>query len=229
MLEEAVRSGMDPVRIFVRDGCDKGKELALSTEAEVFCVSEAVYDKLTDEKAPQGVLTVCGFPKGILTACGTELQKAAEGVKGNILLLDSLQDCGNVGTILRTAGALDVTVMLCGDCADVFSPKTVRASMGALFFSNVLVCPDTVDAVTALRNAGRRVFAAALSDKGEVLGRLDILPTDCFVIGNEGNGVGAETIAACTGTVMIPMTHRVESLNAASAATVLMWEARRGS
>ncbi len=228
LLEEAVRAGVAPCRVFVRDGCDDGYALAEKSGAEVISVSESVYDKLTEEKSPQGVFSVCPFLETVVWLDESNIADEIKKLNGTVLLLDSLQDCGNVGTVIRTAAALDVSVMLCGDCADVFSQKTVRATMGALFFSRILICSDTVQAVSALRREGRRVFAAALSKNGQVLGKMAVAETDCFVVGNEGNGVSRDAINSCTGTVIIPMTHRVESLNAASAASVIMWEARRG-
>lgn len=143
-------------------------------------------------------------------------------------MLVDLQDVGNVGTVIRTAAALGCDVFLCGKCADVYSSKTVRATMGALFTNNIFVCDDTLSVIDSLKNGGKRVIAAALTDKAEVLGRFDIRDNDCFVVGNEGNGLSETVITRCDSTTIIPMSGRTESLNAAMAATILLWEAKRG-
>jgi TrmH family RNA methyltransferase len=115
-------------------------------------------------------------------------------------------------------------LVLSADCADIYNAKTVRASMGTLFSQRIDRVDDLTVAIAALRADGRRVFAAALDERATRLDELDVRAGDCAVIGNEGHGLSAETLAACTSAVYIPMTARAESLNAAVAAAVLMWE-----
>ncbi|MBR5615384.1 MAG: hypothetical protein IKW66_01050, partial [Clostridia bacterium] len=102
--------------------------------------------------------------------------------------------------------------------------KTVRASMGTLFSQRIERTDALSDYITRLRADGRRVFAAALDESAEQLGSFAIQKGDCAVIGNEGHGLSSSVIAACDRTVYIPMTERAESLNAAVAAALLMWE-----
>ena len=229
LLEEYIRSGRRPDSVIVRDGCEKGKELAENSSAlNLFSVNDAVYSKLSSEKAPQGVITVSSFTDNVVFASEkSDITDFLSRAEGNIIILDSLQDCGNVGTIIRTASAFGFSVMICGDSADVFSAKTVRASMGALFFADIIVCRDKELAVSALRQTGRRVLACALRKNGYILSEFDIKDNDCFIIGNEGNGIDEKIISLCDGTVTVPMTDKVESLNASSAASVIMWEAGR--
>ena len=117
-------------------------------------------------------------------------------------------------------------LILSEDCADIYNAKTVRASMGTLFTQPILRVPDMQEAVLASRQAGRRVFAAALDRDALQLGAFAVQEGDCVVIGNEGHGLSPETVAACDASVFIPMTARAESLNAAVAASILMWTFR---
>ena len=132
----------------------------------------------------------------------------------------------NLGAIIRSAAAFGIdTLLLSEDCADIYNSKTVRASMGTLFGQRIVRVPNLVDAITALRGQGRRVFAAALDHKAMRLGSFSPAVGDCVVIGNEGHGLCDTTVQACDASVYIPMTDRAESLNAAVAAAILMWAA----
>lgn len=230
LLEEYLRAGKTPHALFVReDALGKYRGLIESAACEVYEVTASVYDKLTEEKAPQGIFTVSVYPKNICFA-GKDItyEMLPEKIKGNSVMLVDLRDNGNVGTVIRTAASLGCDILLCGTCADILSSKTVRATMGALFMHDIYVCPDTVAAIAALRAGGRRVIAAALSGNAQVLGRFDVTGTDCFAVGNEGQGLSEAVISACSMTAIIPMSGRTESLNAAAAASILLWEARRG-
>ncbi len=230
LLEEYVRAGYNPEVVLVReDVVSRYSVLLDKLSCEIIEVTSSVYDKITEENAPQGIFTVSKFLSNVRDIGSDisydELPNIQNGV--SIMLVD-LQDTGNVGTVIRTAAALGCDVLLCGKCADVYSPKTVRATMGALFTNNIFVCADALSAINSLKKGGKRVIAAALTDKAEVLGEFDIIDGDCFVVGNEGNGLNDDVISNCTFTSIIPMSGRTESLNAAMAATILLWEAKRG-
>ena len=225
LLEEFVRSGKKLKQLFVReDVAEKYSSLANSAGCEVFEVTSSVYEKITEEKAPQGLFAVSDFLDNV---CVFD-EKQAKAISGNSILLSDLQDTGNVGTVIRTAAALGCNVILCGCCADIYSPKTVRATMGAVFMSEVYIAESTESAVELLRKAGKRVIATALTDKAQILGRFEIRPDDCFVIGNEGKGLSESVISKCDFTAIIPMTGKTESLNAANASSIIMWETARG-
>lgn len=137
------------------------------------------------------------------------------------IVLENLQDPGNVGTVLRTADALGVElVVLCGACADPWSPKAARASMGAIFRQNVARVT-----VETLRDAlgGLPLYGAALSPTARDIRALDGREI-AIAIGNEGHGLSCELLALCDGQIIIPMRPQAESLNAAVAAAVCMWE-----
>ncbi|MBQ1962609.1 MAG: RNA methyltransferase [Clostridia bacterium] len=142
-----------------------------------------------------------------------------------IVLLESVRDPSNIGAIIRSAAAIGIDrLILSADCADIYHPKAVRASMGTLFNQPIDRVPELSSVIRQMRENGRRVFAAALDEDAVRLG--DFIPEsgDCVVIGNEGHGLLPETVEACDKTVIIPMTDRAESLNAAVAASILMWE-----
>lgn len=230
LLEEYIKAGNRPKMLFVRDDvANKYSSLLNSADCEVFEVNTSVYDKLTEEKAPQGIFTVAEYLNNIKYFDKDEVDDSlSKCLVGNAIMLVDLQDNGNVGTVIRTATALNCAVLLCGNCADVYSPKTVRATMGALFTGEIFVCRDTSKTIDALKQSNRRVIAAALSDNAYTLGEFDIETNDVFVVGNEGRGLGQTVIDSCSMTTIIPMSGKTESLNAAIASSVLLWEAKRG-
>jgi len=189
----------------------------------VVVASDGVFDKISEENAPEGVITVARYDAERHRALSGSDVAAEDGE--NILLLESVRDPGNVGAILRTAAAFAVDRVIIGkDCADIYNSKTLRASMGSVFSMKIDRVDSIPDAVSSLQASGRRVFAAALDERAVRLGETEFQSGDCVVIGNEGHGLTDETLKACDATVYIPMSGKVESLNAAVAASVLMWE-----
>ncbi len=225
---EALSRGVELTAVLLRESdaehvserifsmCDKG----FSSETRVLAVADAVFDSLSEESAPEGVICVARMQDGIHRAWESVSDRAER-----VMLLESVRDPSNLGAIIRSAAAFGVDrLVLSADCADVYNAKTVRASMGTLFSQRIDRVDDLTVAIAALRADGRRVFAAALDDRATGLDALDVRDGDCAVIGNEGHGLTESPRAACTSTVYIPMTDRAESLNAAVAAAVLMWE-----
>ena len=172
---------------------------------------------LSTTETPQGVLFLCRQPDLVLpeTLPGTRF-----------LVLDGVQDPGNVGTILRTADAFHTDgLFLVNACADLYNPKTVRASMGAVFRCPVWAC-GLEELRALLTKSGLPLYGAALRTDTVDVRRADF--SRCAVaVGSEGKGLSAEALAACDLTVKIPMSGHCESLNAAAAAAVLLWEAAR--
>ncbi len=238
LLSEALASGVELTNVFVTERMHDTVKTLIAAEGKLspprlVTVSEEVFDKLSAEKSPEGVISVAKHIDKlhilykIYNSREFDLTKEA---LGNIFLVSSVRDPGNLGTILRSAAAFGVdTVLISRDCADLYHPRTLRASMGAAFRQRVYICEDMPSTVTAL-TAHYGVYAAAL---GKDAIDLDAMkesdrPT-AFLVGNEGHGLSDEEINACTGTVLIPMAPNTESLNAAMAATVLMWEGWRRS
>ena len=180
-------------------------------------VPEDVMASVSPMKTPQGVLFTCRLPETVLPQ---ELDGKC------YMVLDGVQDPGNVGTIWRTADAFacDGLILLPG-CADPYSPKTVRASMGAVFRSAVWTATPA-EMKAALAKSGIPLYGAALRDDTQDARSVDYSRA-ALAIGSEGRGLSEEVLAFCDKTVRIPMSERCESLNAAIAAAVLLWEAYR--
>lgn len=187
-------------------------------------LSASAFEKMSNEKSPEGVITIAKYIDKIHKTCKIE-KDSVLSVKGKTLMLESVRDPGNLGTMLRSAAAFGFSnVVMTADCADIYNPKTVRAAMGAIFKLCIVRVDDAEGAISALQKDGRRVLAAALDGSAVRLGELALKPNDVFLIGNEGHGLSNEAIEASDKTVFIPMTEGTESLNAAIAASVCMWE-----
>ncbi len=220
LVSDYIRSGSSPVQLFVaEDVLEKyGGIIDGASCGEVYVLPRDLYMHVSGESAPQGILAVCQMP-----------EHTGEYRQGKTVILESVRDAGNLGTVIRTAGAFGIdNVVLSSDCADIYNPKTLRAAMGGLFFANIIVCDDLCAFVKDVREKGSRVFAAMPAGDAVDIRSIDIRDNDCMVIGNEGNGISAELAAACTCKVTIPMAGDAESLNASAAASILMWELVRG-
>jgi TrmH family RNA methyltransferase len=168
-------------------------------------------ESISPMQSPQGALFICRLPE----------QKAFVPAAG-MLLLDGIQDPGNIGTILRTADALEIPVVLLEGCADPYSHKVVRSSMGAVFRTPVLQT-TWAQAHSACKAAGIPVAVTALSDRAQDIRRAQ-LGSMAVVIGSEGRGVRREILESADAELIIPMNERCESLNAAIAAAITMWQ-----
>lgn len=180
-------------------------------------VSEGLLASIADTESPQGIVFLCrGKPLNLPEKLGGR----------RWLVLDGVQDPGNVGTVWRTADAFGADgLILCNGCADPWNPKTVRATMGAVFRLPVYECP-LAEAADRLAQAGLPLYAAALRDD-TVDVRSVPLGRSAVIVGSEGRGVSRQALELCEKTVKIPMAERCESLNAAVAASVLLWEMAR--
>ncbi len=188
----------------------------LQKAQQAFCLSDSLSDRLGDTKTPQGVFVVCKVPQSqpIDTSCDKRY-----------IMLSSLQDPGNVGTIIRTACALGLDgVILSSDCPDIYSPKVLRSTMGGVFTLPVWVCQDLQKTIKDMRSGGAKVAAAALSPEALPIAEGGLCDVSCAVIGNEGRGLSQEIISACDSAIILPMSSPGQSLNAAMAATIFMWE-----
>lgn len=235
LLVEAIEKGVEIDSVYIRESSFEqirerlGARFSVIDPKKIVLVSDSVFDKMSLEKAPEGVITVAKYIDKIRKITKIENEELPE-MSECVFIAESLQDPGNLGTLIRSAAALGVDrVVISSDCADVYNPKTIRAAMGGLFYISVDRVEREVfsEYISALRDMGRRVFAAALDDKAASLDKLGVRAGDCFVIGNEGHGLTAKTISTCDGSVIIPMVDEVESLNAAAAAVILMWEMKK--
>lgn len=193
-------------------------------------VSHQVFEYISDTKTPQGILAAVRqytYSEEEVIIKRENRDEAGRNRPAHILVLDNLQDPGNLGTMFRTAEAAGVTgILLSRDCVDIYNPKVIRSTMGAIFRMPFVYADDMAASIEELKKQGIRVYAAHL--KGErAYDKEDYTEGTAFLIGNEGNGLRKE-IAQCADTwVQIPMEGKAESLNAATAAAVLMYEVSR--
>ena len=187
-------------------------------------VSEAVFKELSDTMTPQGVLAVANY---LSYSFQQVLEMAKEsGCPPALLLLENLQDPGNLGTILRMAEGAGITgVILSKDTVDIYNPKVVRSTMGSIFRVPFCYVENLADTVKQLHESGIMTFAAHL--QGDNFYGMDFTKGVCIFIGNEGNGLTEELTGLANNKVKIPMKGQVESLNAATAATVFSYEILR--
>ena len=137
----------------------------------------------------------------------------------------SIRDPSNLGSVIRSSVAFGTEhIVLSGDCADIYNPKTVRSAMASLYRVKVTVVNDVPSFISAAQANGRRIFAAELSDNAKCLNDIGLNSADIVMIGNEGHGIPADISALCDESVYIPISGKTESLNASVAAAIFMWE-----
>lgn len=219
LLDEAIRNHVRIETVLVREDCQK----ALPPEAadKAFLLDARLFDKLAQTVTSQGILAV---------VAKAEVRKEDFiGLPGsNFIVLDRLQDPGNIGTILRTADAAGYRLaILMKGTADVYAPKVVRAATGSLFRMPVVSMASTEELVEFTRAAGKKLTATCL-DAQRCYYDEDLTHDIALVVGNEGSGVAPALIESSELRIKIPMQGNIESLNAAVAAGVLMYEAMRG-
>ena len=185
-------------------------------------VTDEVMHYMADTKTPQGVLAVAKQKKCTLEDIlkKTKTQKL-------LMILENIQDPGNLGTILRTAEGAGVNgILMSRDTVDIFNPKTIRSTMGSVYRVPFLYVEDICETVRKLKNKGISAYAAHLKGTGSY-DEQDYTKGTAFLIGNEGNGLTDELADLADTYIRIPMYGKVESLNAAIASAVLMYEAQR--
>ena len=221
-VEEAVRYGAVQSIFYTAIEDDRTRavlEEAAAKQIKLVCVSDKVLKKIADTEKQQGIIAVCEIRSKRLD------EFLASGKM--LLVLDRVTDPGNIGTMLRTADAAGVGgLLLLQGCADIYAPKTVRASMGSLFHLPVLSGLSEELLVQAARKAGYELLVTCL-DGADNLYKADLQGRLAFVMGNEANGVSPALLAAADKRVFIPMQGRAESLNVAMAAGIVMFEALR--
>lgn len=210
LLQEAIRwwPGLDTVIL------SQDMEMNIPDGVRVVTVPKDVMESVSPMQTPQGALFLCRLP-----------EEKPFVPKTGMLLLDGIQDPGNLGTILRTADALQIPVALLEGCADPYSHKVVRSSMGAVFRMEIIQT-DWQTVKSACAEAGIPVAVTALSDTAQDL-RQAPLQTMAVVIGSEGQGVRDEILTYAQNSLIIPMNPNCESLNAAVAAAIVMWQMKQ--
>ncbi|MGN0142167.1 MAG: TrmH family RNA methyltransferase [Roseburia sp.] len=206
-------------RVYVAESFrDEHGELLSDCDCEI--VSDAVFKSVSDTQTPQGILCLVQMPH-------YELSRLLAGERTSLLVLESIQDPGNLGTMLRTGEGAGITgVIMNRTTVDLFNPKTIRSTMGSIYRVPFYISENLPDTIEQLKQQGVSVYAAHL--KGKIAyDEPDYRKASAFLIGNEGNGLSDELAELADCYIRIPMEGQVESLNAAVSASLLMYEAHR--
>ena len=191
-------------------------EKLIEYSSVTYIVKESIFNSISETETPQGVLCVIK---------ALDKKSLFDTIKdnGKFLALDGIQDPSNLGTILRTAEAVGIDgVILSKDCCDIYSPKVVRGSMGAVFRLPCITVNTIRDFLLEHKNV--KSFASVVDNVAEKINEINFSNPCIAIVGNEGNGVKQETLEACDKKFTIPMLGRAESLNASVAASIIMWE-----
>lgn len=187
--------------------------------AEVTVLSDHVFESISDTKTPQGVLCLV-----------RQYHYSLHGLLGKrpfVMILENIQDPGNLGTILRTAEGAGVTgILMSQGCVDIYNPKVIRSTMGSIYRIPFYYTKEWENDIAFLKTAGVSVYAAHLAGKSFYDG-MDYRGPSAFLIGNESRGLSDETAKMADTYIKIPMCGQVESLNAAVASSILMYEVNR--
>lgn len=221
LCSDAAESGVEIKDFFVTEKAMQKYadyiRLAQVNAERCFVVSEDVATKLSDTKNGQGVFCVCK-----MLDKNTNIGKIK--YNGKYIALESVSDPSNFGAVIRTAEAMGLDgVIVSGGC-DIYNPKSQRASMGSLFRMNVFETDDLPETLSELSRNGMSVLAGVPDSSAQKLTEVDMNGGVVSIIGNEGNGISPEVCAVATKLVTIPMKGRAESLNAAAAASIMIWE-----
>lgn len=227
LILEAASSALTVEYVIIRDDVAEtylDKIKAALPETKVYLAAPSAFERVTDERAPQGVVAAVRYSDNVKKY----INSADEIANGVTLVFDGIQNPDNFGAILRSARAFGIKNVLCGNgCADIYSRKTMRASMGAALHISTLYSTDLSGACRGLSEAGRRVIATVPSADAKSLFDFAFKDDDIIVIGNEGHGITDAVLGEAEVNLYIPMVENQESLNAASAAAVILYEVYR--
>jgi len=210
-VNDAISAGADIDFIAMSDKLTEGFDFD-----NIYLVKDEIFAGLCDTESPQGVIAVINMPKDEDIRIDRDLY----------LLCDKVNDPGNMGTIIRISDAADCGLLLMEDTVDIYSPKTVRASMGS-FFHIKAKSGLTKEDVLKLKEDGYKIISGALSDEAIDFKDADYSGKTIIVVGNEANGISEEILAISDALVKIPIYGLAESLNVAVAASLLVYEAKR--
>jgi len=183
-------------------------------------LADTVFAYVSDTRTPQGVL-------GVIRQLDYPAEQMLTVSNPHILVLDTLQDPGNLGTIFRTAEAAGVTgIIMNKDCVDIYNPKTIRSTMGAIYRIPFAIVDNLPAMLEKVKQQDIKIYAAHL-EGGQPYDQVDFTTGTAFLIGNEGNGLSPEIADCADLRIKIPMSGQTESLNAAIAAAILMFEVCR--
>ena len=230
---EALKSELPVVQIVVSESkwgiagdiLERVKYSDLYEKCELIQVSDNVFEKISTEKAPQGIISVIKHLDFFRKMDIIYKEEFFLSPEEKAIFLFSVRDPSNLGAVIRSSVAFGTDhIILSSDCADIYNPKTVRSAMGSLFRVKVTTVKDVPAFINAANANLRRVFAAELTEGAKSLSEISLKGSDIVMIGNEGHGIAPEVSALCDGSVYIPISKKTESLNASVAAAIFMWE-----
>lgn len=239
LFEEAVKAGADIACVYIN--ADRTEQLLQDIktiipaekydEVQLIRLEGSLFERVSREKSPQGIITLVKYLdkiQNIIKMNKVTSSHAQDGIEtGGVLFLNGIQDPGNLGAIIRTAVAMGRTrLILDASCVDIYHPRVLRATMGGIFRLHAAYTDDLAAAVARVRASGHRVFAAELREDAQPVQAVHLRSSDSIVIGNEGHGIAPAVSAACDGSVYLPIAPGTESLNAAVAASIFLWEMR---
>lgn len=219
MFREAPKDAVQAVYVS-ESFLEKPQHVSCLQDSTYEVVSDSVFKEISDTQTPQGILAVVRMPE-------YELSDLLQGKNTHLLILESVQDPGNLGTMVRTGEGAGITgVIMNKTTVDLFNPKTIRSTMGSIYRVPYLITADLPELLHTLQEAGVKLYAAHLRGN-TYYDAFDFTGACGFLIGNEGNGLSDEIAECADDYLKIPMDGNVESLNAAVSAALLMYECRR--
>ena len=216
---DAALNGYEVETLIISDNVDVCDRIDVITKVAKQCVKipESLFSYMCDTVSPQGVMCIVKIPKTVGNVCDIS--------GGKYVVLENTADPANLGTISRTAEALGLNGIIVSNIGcDPFSPKVQRAGMGALLRLPIYISHNLVNDLKQLKQKEFSLFASVVSNADSDVSKVDYPKNCCVLIGNEANGLTNEAIAICDKKITITMQGRAESLNAASAASIIMWE-----
>ncbi len=221
LCRDAVENGFSVEQLIVTECAynqfsDDIERIAENSKRNILIDNE-LFSKISDTKSPQGVLCVCRM---------LDIEYDVRKIRfGKFVVLENIQDPANLGAVVRTAEALGISgIIVDSKCCDPYSPKVQRAGMGALLRLPVFVSENFYDDLEALKENGFKLYASVPKRYANSISEIDFTGKCAVLIGNEGNGLTEKGIGICDKMITIPMNGKAESLNAATAASIIMWE-----
>ena len=217
LVKESLNSDFN-VKYIIHVGANSVRPQDYQHTSQIITVTHEVYEKITDEDGFEGIM------------CVIEKPNECKNIKYDkpVIILDNLQNPGNVGTIIRTIDAIcRADIILTGNCADIYSPKTQRAAMGAIFRQNIKILKNIETELEILKKNGYNIFATYLDDNSRSVENVDLSGKCAVIFGSEGVGLDASIASLCDERIIIPINAGSESLNVAVAAGIILWEMRK--
>ena len=233
LLREAMDTGLPISHIFIAESKKDGiinkihahSKHKMYDNTQVYILADCVFEKISTEKAPQGVICAIKYLDFFHNADIIYKEEFFLKKDERALFLHSVRDPGNLGAVIRSAVAFGVDhIILSADSVDPYNPKVVRSAMGSLFKIHITIADDVSFLINLVKKNNRRVFAAELSQTAKSISEVNLNSNDIVIIGNEGHGIPADVSSQCNGSIFIPISGKTESLNASVAAAIFMWE-----